>query len=130
MFFLLIERGDLFQSMDDAIDADTHESRFAGFREYLAKFPLTIVRLRGQEQSFSALGKRQKFADNGASRPGSHSPTAKMAPLLTHAGVQHAQIIVDFRDGADGRSRVRRSRLLFDGNGRRQTADMVILGFF
>ena len=48
----------------------------------------------------------------------------------THAGVQQTQIIVDFRDCADGRTRVVRGRFLFNRNRRRQTFDQIHIRFF
>ena len=44
------------------------------------------------------------------------------------AGEQQAQVIVDLGDGADGRARVVRGRLLLDGNRRRQALDQVDVG--
>jgi len=38
--------------------------------------------------------------------------------------------IMNFSDGADGRTRVMRRRLLFNGNGRRQPFDMIDVRFF
>ena len=42
-------------------------------------------------------------------------------------GVQDAQVIVNLRDGADGRARAFAGRLLFDADGRRQAADVLDL---
>ena len=44
------------------------------------------------------------------------------------ASIEHAQIVVNLGDCADGRARIARGRLLLDGDGRRETADVVHLG--
>jgi hypothetical protein len=46
------------------------------------------------------------------------------------ARVQQAQVVVDFGDGADGRTRVVRSGFLLDRDGRRQAFDQVDIGLF
>src|SRR4029079_1795878 len=52
---------------------------------------------------------------------------ALVAALLAGARVQHAQVIVDLGDRADGRARVRRRALLLDRDRRRQPADPLVL---
>ena len=42
--------------------------------------------------------------------------------------VEHAQIIVDFGDGADGGTRTAAGGFLFDGNGRAQAVDGIDVG--
>jgi hypothetical protein len=49
---------------------------------------------------------------------------------ITNAGVQQAQIIVDFGDGADGRARVVAGGFLLDGDRRAQALDQVDVGLF
>ena len=43
-------------------------------------------------------------------RLGGDGPAALRAMALTDAGVEHAQIVVNLRDGADGRARIARRR--------------------
>ena len=49
---------------------------------------------------------------------------------LADARVEQAQVVVDFGDGADGRARVVRRRLLLDRDRRRQAFDQVDVGLF
>src|SRR5262249_10279697 len=51
--------------------------------------------------------------------------TALRAEGLTEPGVEDAQIVVDFRDGADCRTRRVARCLLLDADGRRQAADVI-----
>jgi hypothetical protein len=46
------------------------------------------------------------------------------------AGVQQAQVVVDFGDGADGGARVVAGGLLLDGDGGRQPFDQVDIRLF
>ena len=45
-------------------------------------------------------------------------------------GEEHAQVVVDFGNGADGGAGILSGGLLRDGNGRGQTGDLVDVGFF
>jgi len=45
-----------------------------------------------------------------------------------HAREQHAEVVVDLRDGADGRARILRGGLLLDRDRGRQSLDGVDLG--
>src|SRR5690606_22090882 len=50
------------------------------------------------------------------------------AARLADAGVEQAQVVVDLGDGADGRARIVRGRLLLDRDRRRQPLDVVDVG--
>ena len=52
---------------------------------------------------------------------------AAVAVLLADARVEDAQVVVDLGDRADRRARVVARRLLLDGDGRREAADVVVL---
>ena len=53
---------------------------------------------------------------------------ALRAMLHTDAGVQDAQVIVHLRNGSDSAAWIARRGLLFDGDGRAQAANRVVLG--
>ena len=55
-------------------------------------------------------------------------PPTHRAVRHAHAGVQKAQIIVNFRHGTHGGAGVVAGGLLVDGNGRRQAGDLVHIG--
>ena len=56
--------------------------------------------------------------------------TAVGAMRGADGGVNHAEVVVNFGDGADGGPRRTRSSFLLDGDGRRQPLDNVHLGAF
>ena len=47
---------------------------------------------------------------------------------VSYTRKQHAQVVVDFGRGADGRTWISGNHLLFNGNGRRNTLDEVAVG--
>ena len=58
-----------------------------------------------------------------------HEPLARLGIMRdSDARVQQSQVVVDLRDGPDGRARVARRALLVDGDRRRQTLDEVHVG--
>ena len=71
---------------------------------------------------------RQQLVDDLGRRAGGDRAAAQVAALLAGARVEDAQVVVDLGDRADGGARVRRGRLLLDGDGRRQPAELLVLG--
>ena len=57
-------------------------------------------------------------------------PAALMTVRDADVGEQQAEVVVNFRDGANRRSRVRRGGFLLDGDGGRQAVDQIDVGFF
>ena len=55
-------------------------------------------------------------------------PAALGAMSLADAGVEHAQVVVDLGDRADGRARIAAGRLLLDADGRRQAGEVIDVG--
>src|SRR5206468_11290639 len=80
---------------------------------------------RGEQQKTRALGQGMDAGDDLLARLGSDRPTALRAVSLPDARVQHAQIVVDLRDGADGGARVLAGRLLLDADGGREAGQII-----
>ena len=130
VFLLLVERGDVVEPPHDTVDAHAHEAGLASLVEDLAKLALAVVGL-GRQQGDLGLGRQgQKLAHDLARRARRDLAAAQVAALLASPRVEHAQVVVDLGHRADGRARVRRRRLLLDGDGGRQAADLVVLGLF
>src|SRR5262249_32394235 len=53
---------------------------------------------------------------------------AVRAPRLAEPGVEHAQVVIDFRDRTDGRARTLAGGLLLDADRRRKATDVLDLG--
>ena len=89
--------------------------------------PLRFSALRRQQRRPCVFGRqRQQLVDDLGRRAGGDLAAAQVAALLAGARVEHAQVVVDLGDRADRRARVRRRRLLLDGDGRRQPAQLVV----
>nr|WP_276602683.1 hypothetical protein [Nannocystis pusilla] len=69
----------------------------------------------------------QERVDDLLRRGAAHRLAAVGAVLGADAGVEHAQVVVDLRDRADGRARVVGGALLLDRNRRRQAAQVLDL---
>ncbi len=70
----------------------------------------------------------KNVADNLIGRLARDGLAAARAVRRAHRAPQQAQVVVDFRDGADGRARRARGCLLPNGNRRRETLDGVDVG--
>ena len=95
--------------------------------EQLAELALAMLDLGREQRHLGALGQLEQLVDDLGRRARRDRAAAQVAALLAGARVEHAQVVVDLGDRADGRARVVRRRLLLDGDGRRQPADVLVL---
>jgi hypothetical protein len=110
------------------IDDDANESLLPYGFEQIAEFSLATAHERGKHFDACPLRPGQDALGN---LPGALS--LDRAPTLRAMGragarVQQAQVVVDLRDRADGRPRIVPSRLLLDGNRRREPLNGVDIG--
>ena len=124
---LLVELDRLVEEVLGAVDAHAGEAALLGAVEDLGVLALALADLGRQEQDPAALGAPEDRLDDlvGAAPP--DLAAAAVAVLHADARPQHAQVVVHLGDGADGRARIARRRLLLDGDGRRQAADRLVL---
>ncbi len=125
VLLLLVERGDVLQPLDERRRCARGRSRpCARPRRRSRNSPLRLLGLAAPAASTLVFaGSVSSSSTISARRAGGHLAAAQVAALLAGPGVEHAQVVVDLGDGADRRARVRRGRLLLDGDGRRQPAD-------
>ena len=116
--------------MDAAIDACTHKALGAQFIKQRQVFAFAFAHDRGQQHQLGALGHRQHLVDHLADGLRCQRQVMVRAARLADAGKQQAQVVVNFGNGAHGRTRVVRGGFLLDGNRRRQAFDMVDIGLF
>jgi hypothetical protein len=128
VLLLLLQRLDILEPDDHPVDAHAGEAGLARVGDELAELTLAVLDQRRQQGHLAALVEAHQLADDLVGRPRRHRAAAQMAALLAHARVEHAQVVVDLGDGADRGARVGRGRLLLDGDGRRQAADVIVLG--
>ena len=83
-----------------------------------------------QEQQAAAFGHLHDAVHDLGGRLLGDRLAAVGAVGLADAGVEQAQIVVDFGDGAHGGARVAPRPLLVDGDGRAEALDLVDVGLF
>ena len=116
--------------MHHAVHAGAREPGLTRLLEHLAKLALAIGGL-GRQQGHPLLRwQSQQFLDDLGRGTRRYLAPAQVAALLAGPRVEHAQVIVDLGDRADRGAWIGRSRLLLDGDGGRQAADLIVLGLF
>ena len=113
---------------DLAIDAGADEAALEHVGEEVLVLALLAADDRGEDEEARPLRQGQDAADDLLARLGRDRPAALRAVALADAGVEHAQVVVNLGDGADGRARVAAGGLLLDADGRRQAAEVVDVG--
>ena len=122
---LLVERRQLVQALLRAVDAHAHEAaRRAGRRTARGTRPCGS---RPAARATARAGPRPARAARRRSPAASCALTGlpQVAVLPADARVEHAHVVVDLGDGADGRARIARRALLLDRDRRRQAAQAL-----
>ncbi|MNM75939.1 hypothetical protein D3C81_877420 [compost metagenome] len=130
MLFLLVQLRQFIEFEQLAVDPRTDKALGAQFFEDRQVFTLALANHRRQQHQLAAFWLGQHQVDHLADGLCFQRDVMVRAARGADAGVKQTQVVVDFSDGADGRTRVVRGRLLLDGNRRRQTFDGVDVGFF
>ena len=105
------------------LEAALHE-----FGDLLAVLALAAADDRREQIEPRALGQREHAVDHLADRLALDRQAGRRRIGNADARPQQAHVVVDFGDGADGRARVLRGRLLLDRDRRRQPVDLVDVG--
>ncbi len=113
---------------DAAIDAHTHEALRLQLLEHLGVLALAVRDHRSEQQRGAALGQLQHLVHHLADRLRRELDAMLGAARDAGARIQQAQVVVDLGDGADGRARVVRGRLLLDGDRGREALDRIHVG--
>ncbi len=116
------------QPHDLAVDAGADEAALEHVGEEVLVLALLSADDRGQHEEPRPLRQGEDAADDLLAGLGGDRPVALRAVPLADAGVEHAQVVGDLGDGADGRARVAAGRLLLDADRRRQPAEVIDVG--
>ena len=121
----LVERLDVADLVEGAVDLDALVALAQEFGELLAVFALAAAHDRRQHVDARAFRQRQHAVDH--LRHGLAFDRQAGGRRVGHADArpQQAHVVVDLGDGADGRARIFRGGLLLDRNRRRQSVDLV-----
>ena len=122
---LLVERGDLGDLVELAVDLDALVALLEVLGELLAVLALAAAHHRRQQVAARALGQRQHLVDH--LRDGLALDRQAGGGRVGHADArpQQPHVVVDLGDGADRGARVARGGLLLDRDGGRQAVDLV-----
>jgi hypothetical protein len=121
----LVERGDVGDLVELAVDLDALEALLLEVGEFLFVFALAAAHDRREQIEPRAFGQRHDAVDHlgdGLALDGQAG-----GGRIGHADArpEQAHVVVDLGDGADGRARVAAGGLLLDGDGGRQAVDLV-----
>ena len=116
------------QVADLAVDARPREALARQLGEQLAVLALAAPDDGRQHLEPGALGQLEHLVDDLLGRLAADGTPAVGAVRVAHPGVEHAEVVVDLGDRADGGARVPAGGLLVDGDGRREPFDEVDVG--
>ena len=111
-----------------AVDPGPGEPLARQVAEQLLVLPLASPDHGRQDLELGALGQLHHLVDDLLRRLPADRAPAVGAVRMTHAREEHPEVVVDLRDGADGRTRVPAGGLLVDRDGRREPLDEVDVG--
>ena len=122
---LLVEHDLIFQKERLAIDLDAREALAPQAFKDVFELSLTSTHDRCVDRELGVLGEAQDLLDDLlGTLPG--DGTATDGTVRSPASrIEQAQVVVDFGNGAYGRTRVTRRRLLVDRDRRRQPVDAI-----
>ena len=110
------------------VDAEADVALRLHLLEQLDELSLAVAHDRREHHQARLGRQRQRRVDHLADALRLQRQAVVRAVRRSGAREQQAQVVVDLGDGADGRARVVRGRLLLDRDGRRQALDDVDVG--
>ncbi|CAM5216194.1 hypothetical protein BTHI11S_05192 [Bosea thiooxidans] len=125
---LLVERRRVRDLVELAIDLDALEAALQPLRHLLAELALAAAHHRRQQIAARLLRQLDQPVDHLLHRLALDRQAGRGRIGNAGARPQQAHIVVDLGDGADGRARVLRGRLLLDRDRRREPVDLVDIG--
>jgi hypothetical protein len=111
---VLVELGHGVDLVHLAVDPYPYEALRPQFGEEFEVLALAPYHQRGEDHQFGVFRQRQHRVDHLRHGLRGEGDVVFRALRVTHPGVQQAQVIVDFRDRADGRARVVAGGFLLD----------------
>ena len=126
VLLLLVQADLVVEPQHDPVDAHAREARLAHGLDHVLVLALPLRHERGQHQELRALRELHHLVHDLLRRLLRHGPPAAVAAQPSDPRPEHAQVVVQLRDGAHGRARVRAGRLLLDRDRGRQALDRVV----
>ena len=125
---LLVEHDLVFQQKRLTIDFDAREAFATQPLKNVFELSLTSTHDRSVNRELRVLGQAKDLLDDLLSTLTSDGTSTDGTVRSPTARVEQAQVIVDLGDGADGRARITRRRLLVDRDCRREAIDAIDIG--
>ena len=113
---------------EHAVDARLGEPFLLQLRELFLELPLAAADDGRQHVDARVLRIQHHHVHDALERLRGDFAAALMAVRDADVGEQQPQVVVDFGDGADRRARIRRGRLLLDGDRGREAVDQIDVG--
>ena len=111
-----------------AVDPEAHVALRLHVGEQVGELALPVAHHRREDHEAGVGGQGERRVDHLADALRLQRQIVVGAVRRAGAGVEQAQVVVDLGDGADGRSRVVRGRLLLDRDRGREALDHVDVG--
>ena len=125
VLFGLFQRGHVRRLQHLAAHAKAHVARRLHLRQQIGELAFFAARHGRQHHQLRAFGQGQHGIHHLADGLRLQGRAVLRAVRHARAGVEQAQVVVNFRHRAHGGARVVAGGLLLDGNGRRQALDQV-----
>ena len=124
----LVERDFFVERAEHAIDAGAHEALAEKFFEILLVFAFAAANDGREDHDALALRQRQDLLQDLLGALARDFDAAGGAMRDADGGVEHAQVVVNFRDGADRGARAAVGGFLLDGDGGAEAVDGIDFG--
>ena len=125
-----VELDVLVEGTERAVDARLREPLLLQLGKLFLELPFSAADDRSEHVDAGILRIQHHHVHDALERLRRNLASALMAVRDADVGEQQPQVIVDFRHGADRRSRIRGGGLLLDGDGRRQAVDQIDVRLF
>ena len=118
VLLVLVQDNAFRQVSDPAVHPHPDKALLADLPQHILVFPLAAPHHRRQQLDTGTFRKPQDVIHHLLDGLAGHRPAAFVAMGLPDTGIQQAQVVVDFGDGAHGGAGIAAGGLLLDGNGR------------
>ena len=114
---------------DVAVNAGAEETFVADAGEDIAEFAFAVADERGEEGELGGFAEGEDLVNDLTGGLRGDGTAALVAVGFADAGVEEAEVLVDFGGGGDGGAGVGGGGALFDGDGGGKAFDVVNVGF-
>ena len=122
---VLVERRQFLQFQDLAVDPHPAVALVAQALQELLVLAFAVHHHRGQKGDAAAFGQAEDLVHHLGDAQGGDGPAAAVTVRGAHPGEEDPQVVIDFGGGGHGGARVAGGAALLDGDGGRETLDVL-----